>query len=91
MRTPTTLTVESVLAAGRELCEPGERKAWVYDLWQLACPTSVSLQGFKGWLLEKHLTGELELSRYDLADREYMSKVSEVSYLNATWHRLIVR
>lgn len=89
LHTPKTLTVAGVLAAVRALCGPGERKAWIVDLFQVACPLDVDEDGFKSWLLERHLDGSLELSRYDLANQPELSSASEITYLNASWHRVV--
>jgi len=92
---PKMLTATKVLSAARKLAgykpAPGANKVWIADLYQVAAPYNYTLDAFKAWLLDQHKAGALELSRYDLADEPELSQASEISYLNATFHRVVAR
>lgn len=87
MNVPRTLTAEQIKTAAAALAVDGARKAFVYDLWQIACPLTISLVEFKAWLLEEHLAGRIELSRWDLRETNLIA-LSEITYLNATFHQV---
>lgn len=92
MRTPSTLTVETIHEAAASLRDPNnptDRKVWIADLYQVAAPRSMSEAAFKSWMLERHLDRSIELSRYDLSDEPDLSRASEIIYLNASWHRMV--
>jgi len=95
MRTRKTLTVEEVIAVGKLLCGPSQwdRKVWVADLYEMACPIGISRGSFGDWLVTCHREGTLELTRADVARAEEadLAAASEVSYLNATWHQVVVK
>ena len=95
MRTPSELTVETVIAVGRLLCGDSEwnRKAWIADLYEMACPVGISRDSFGDWLVLCHREGSLQLSRMDVARQEESAilEASEVRYLNAAWHQVVVK
>ena len=78
MNSTTTLNAETIKAAVAHMAVAGSRKALVYDLWQVACPTSIDLDTFKGWLLGEHHAGRLDLSRWDRTGTDPTVQASEI-------------
>ena len=80
------MTAETIKAAAANLAEPGSRKAWIHDLWQVAAPLTMDLDAFKAWLLVEWKAGRINLSRWDLAGSELVD-ASEIRYMHATFHQ----
>ena len=89
MTTTQTLTAEQIKKAAANLAAPGSRKALIHDLWQVAAPLDMDLDTFKGWLIEQHEAGTLELSRWDLRGTDPVVQASEIDYRGlATFHQV---
>lgn len=84
-------TVEQAVAAAEKL---GERKTYISDVFFYA-GTELSYAEFKAYILEAHELGLIWLSRADMAPRNLTEQnsqaLSEISYLNATFHYICTK